>query len=75
MLSSVLRSPRAIAINIQVVRTFVQLRQWLISNRQLGERVAALEQKVDGQFKALYAAIEALMAPPARSKKPPIGFR
>src|SRR5205823_891349 len=49
MLSSVLRSPRAVAVNIEIMRAFVRLRQWLISNRELARKLAELEASVDGK--------------------------
>ena len=48
MLSSVLRSPRAIAVNIEIMRTFVQLRRMLDSNAELARKLARLEKKYDG---------------------------
>jgi hypothetical protein len=73
MLSSVLRSKRAIRVNIEIMRAFVRLRQLLASNNQLARRVAALEKKYDGQFKVVFEAIRQLMAPP-EPKKRKIGF-
>ena len=74
MLSSVLRSRRAVHINIEIVRAFVHLRRWLVANRELGERLEALERKYDGQFKAVFHALDELAAPPSPPRKP-IGFR
>ncbi len=74
MLSSVLRSPRAIQVNIEIMRAFVQLRHMLASNAELAKKLFALEKKYDGQFKLVFQAIRELMAPSARKKKP-IGFR
>jgi hypothetical protein len=74
MLSSVLRSPRAIQVNIEIMRAFVQLRQMLASNAELAKKLVALEKKYDGQFKVVFQAIRELMAPPARKKRR-IGFR
>lgn len=74
MLSSVLRSPRAIAVNIEIMRAFVQLRRILDSNAELARKVAELERKYDGKFKVVFEAIRQLMAPPATSGKR-IGFR
>ena len=73
MLSSVLRSPRAIAVNIQIMRTFVELRRLLASNVDLARRLDALQKKYDGQFTSVFEAIRALMTPP---NSPPrrIGF-
>jgi hypothetical protein len=74
MLSSVLRSPRAIAVNIEIMRAFVQLRRMLDSNADLARKLAELEQKYDGQFTAVFDAIRQLMAPPASTGRT-IGFR
>jgi hypothetical protein len=74
MLSSVLRSPRAIAVNIAIVRAFVQLRRVLDSNADLARKIRDLETKYDGQFRTVFGAIRALMAPPSKPSRP-IGFR
>src|SRR6478752_4191368 len=73
MLSSVLRSSRAIEVNIAIMRTFVQLRRLMDSNRDLARKIDALEKKYDEQFATVFAAIKQLIAPPAPSKKQ-IGF-
>ena len=62
MLSSVLRSPRAIEVNIAIMRTFVQLRRLMDSNRDLARRIDALEQRYDEQFSAVFDAIKRLIA-------------
>ena len=64
MLSSVLRSPRAVLVNIAIMRTFAQLRQMLASNADLARKLAALEDKYDEQFKVVFDAIRELMAKP-----------
>lgn len=74
MLSSVLRSPRAIAVNIEIMRTFVKLRSLLESNKDLAKKLAALEAKYDDQFTIVFEAIRELMAPPPAAKKRRIGF-
>jgi hypothetical protein len=74
MLSSVLRSRRAVMVNIEIMRAFVRLRQMLVSNADLARKLAALERKYDAQFKAVFDAIRELMTPSAVSKRP-IGFR
>jgi hypothetical protein len=75
MLSSVLRSPRAIAVNIEIMRAFVRLRQLIATNADLAKKLEALEQKYDARFKIVFDAIRALMKPvtPA-DKKREIGF-
>jgi hypothetical protein len=74
MLSTVLNSPRAIAVNIEIMRAFVRLRLLLASNKELARRLDELEAKTDAKFKAVFEAIRELMRPPESSKKPPIGF-
>jgi hypothetical protein len=74
MLSGVLKSPRAIRVNIEIMRTFVKLSQMLASNAELARKLSELEKKYDRQFKIVFDAIRELMTPlPARTK--PIGFR
>jgi hypothetical protein len=73
MLSSVLRSRRAVEVNIAIMRTFVQLRRLMDTNRDLARKVEALEKKYDEQFAEVFAAIKELIAPPPSAKKQ-IGF-
>ncbi|HMO64377.1 MAG TPA: ORF6N domain-containing protein [Verrucomicrobiota bacterium] len=68
MLSSVLRSPRAVQVNIAIMRTFVQLRQMLASHADLARKLAALERKYDAQFKVVFDAIRALMEPAPKAR-------
>lgn len=74
MLSSVLRSARAVHVNIEIVRTFVRLRAMLTTHADLASKLAALEKKYDAQFRIVFDAIRELMAPAAKPRKP-IGFR
>ncbi len=74
MLSSVLRSDRAIHVNVEIMRAFVRLRQMLASNADLARQLATLEKKYDAQFKIVFDAIRELMTPPEPKKKRPIGF-
>ncbi len=74
MLSSVLRSSRAVQVNIEIMRAFVRFRQMMTTHADLERKLAALEKKYDAQFKAVFDAIRALMKPPAPKKKHPIGF-
>jgi len=74
MLSSVLRSDRAVQVNIQIMRTFVRLREMLASNAELTRHLDELERTYDERFKVIFEAIRQLMKPPARKRKP-IGFR
>jgi hypothetical protein len=73
MLSSVLRSPRAVEVNIAIMRTFVQLRRLMDSNRNLARKIEALEKKYDEQFSVVFAAIKELIASPEPTRKQ-IGF-
>jgi len=64
MLSSVLRSSRAVAVNVAIMRTFVRLRQLFASNKELAEKVAEMEKKYDKQFKIVFDVLKQLMGPP-----------
>jgi len=75
MLSSVLRSKRAVEVNVAIMRTFVQLRRLMDTNRDLARKIEALEKKYDEQFAVVFEAIKQLIAPP--EPEPPrrrIGF-
>jgi hypothetical protein len=74
MLSSVLTSPRAVQVNIAIMRAFVRLRELLLTNADLARKLAELERKYDTQFKAVFDAIRQLMTPPPPPPKPEIGF-
>ena len=74
MLSSVLNSPRAITVNIEIIRTFVRLRQMLASHAELSRKLNELEKKYDEQFRVVFQAIRSLMAP-VETKKQKIGFK
>ncbi len=74
MLSSVLRSKRAIQVNIAIMRTFVQLREMIGANKTLAKRLSDLEKNYDGQFRVVFEAIRELMTEPA-SKSRRIGFK
>jgi phage regulator Rha-like protein len=74
MLSSVLRSKRAVQVNIEIMRAFVRLRRMLISNADLARRIDELEKKYDKQFAVVFAAIRELMKPPVPGQKRPLGF-
>jgi hypothetical protein len=76
MLSSVLTSPRAIKVNIEIMRAFIRLRQLLGTHKELARKLAELEQQLrdhDEQIRAIFDAIRQLMAPPERPSKK-IGF-
>jgi DNA-binding PadR family transcriptional regulator len=73
MLSSVLNSERAINVNIEIMRTFVKLRQLVTEHKDLTHRLDALEDRYDDQFKVVFDAIRSLMESPKPEKRP-IGF-
>ena len=73
MLSSVLNSSRAIKVNIEIMRTFVKLRQLVTEHKDLTHRLDALEDRYDDQFKVVFDAIRSLMETPKHEKRP-IGF-
>jgi len=74
MLSSVLHSPRAIQVNVEIIRTFVRLRRLLATHADLAERLEALEEKYDAQFKVVFDAIRQMMKPEENRRKS-IGFK
>lgn len=77
MLSSVLHSPQAISVNIEIMRAFVRLREMLASNKALARKLQELERKLsthDEAIAAILSAIRELMKPPVPAKKRPIGF-
>ena len=77
MLSSVLRSPRAVEVNIAIMRTFVQLRRLMDSNRDLARKIEAMEKRYDEQFASVFDAIKRLIAEDEGRKGRPkrsIGF-
>lgn len=74
MLSSVLRSPRAIAVNVEIMRAFVRLRQLASSHAEIAARIDALEARYDSRFKVVFQAIRRLMDPTTRPRNRRIGF-
>lgn len=74
MLSSVLRSPRAVLVNIEIMRAFVRLRHMLAANVELARKLESLEKKYDARFRVVFEAIRELMAPRPRSTRR-IGFQ
>jgi hypothetical protein len=74
MLSTVLNSERAIAVNITIMRTFVRLRQILATHKELAARLEVLERKYDQKFKVVFDVLKQLMQPPPSPPKPPLGF-
>ncbi len=73
MLSSVLHSPRAVKVNIEIMRAFVRLRQLLATHADLARKLEELERKFDGQFRVVFEAIRELMTEPEPPRKQ-IGF-
>lgn len=73
MLSGVLKSPRAILINISIMRTFVRLRELLASHADLARKLEELERNYDAQFRVVFDAIRQLMSPPSPPRRQ-IGF-
>jgi hypothetical protein len=74
MLSSVLKSKRAVAVNVEIMRAFVRLRDMISHHSELGRRLDLLESKYDRQFKVVFDAIRELMAPVSPTPKRRIGF-
>ena len=74
MLSGILNSPRAIETNIAIMRTFVALRKWMQSNKELASKIKQLESKYDEQFKVVFDAIRQLIQQ-EKKKIRPIGFK
>ncbi len=74
MLSTVLKSKRAIHVNIAIMRAFVRLREILATHKDLARKLKELEKKYDTQFRVVFDAIRKLMAPPEPRRRRPIGF-
>ncbi|NJD61160.1 MAG: ORF6N domain-containing protein [Deltaproteobacteria bacterium] len=73
MLSGVLHSPRAVQVNIAIMRAFVRMRRMLVSHAELARKVDSLEKQYDEQFRMVFDAIRALMEPPKTPRRR-IGF-
>jgi hypothetical protein len=73
MLSGVLRSERAVQVNVEIMRTFIRLRRMAASREDLARKLAALEEKYDDQFSIVFDALRELMTAPDSSDRP-IGF-
>jgi ORF6N domain len=74
MLSSVLKSVRAVQVNIAIMRTFVRLRQLLETHRDLADKLQEIEAKYDQQFDVVFELLNQLTQPPSDEPKHPIGF-
>ena len=73
MLSGILNSPRAVRVNIEIMRAFVRLRRMLAADKDLARRLDDLEKKYDSQFKVVFDTIRQLMIPPIKPRRK-IGF-
>jgi phage regulator Rha-like protein len=73
MLANILNSERAVRVSVQIVRTFVKLRESLTTHAELARKLEAMEKKYDDQFRVVFEAIRQLMTPPATPKRK-IGF-
>src|SRR5260221_383347 len=74
MLANVLNSPRAVEVSLQIVRSFVRIREMLSSHKDLARKLEEMEMKYDRQFKSVFEAIRQLISPPEKPKRQ-IGFR
>jgi hypothetical protein len=74
MLSGVLHSKRAIRVNIQIMRAFIQLKRMLLTNANLRRKIEEMEKKYDKQFAIVFQAIKQLLEPPPVKEKKVIGF-
>lgn len=75
MLSSVLHSPRAVQVNIEIMRAFVKLRQMLISHKELAEKLDKMEKAYDHNFQFIFKTLRQLMEPPPAPPRKKIGFQ
>jgi hypothetical protein len=75
MLSGVLHSKRAIRVNIQIMRAFIQLKRMLLTNASLRRKIEEMERKYDKQFAIVFQAIKQLLEPPPAKDRRIIGFR
>jgi len=76
MLSSVLNSERAVAVNIQIMRTFTKLQRMFVGYKELKEKIDQIESKYDGQFREVFEVLKKLMEPPAEEEKRiDVGFK
>jgi ORF6N domain. len=75
MLSSVLRSKRAVQVNIEIMRAFVRMRSFALTNRELARKIADLESRYDGQFEQVFEALNALLASPEPHHGRRMGFQ
>ncbi len=74
MLSSILNSKRAIQVNIQIMRTFTKIREFILNHKDLQKKIEDLERKYDAQFRAVFETIKELEEPIKQKRKRKIGF-
>ena len=74
MLSSVLNSKRAIQVNIQIMRTFTKIREFILNHKNLQKKIEELERKYDTQFRVVFETIRELEEPVKKKKMKQIGF-
>jgi hypothetical protein len=74
MLSSVVNSKRAAQVNVQIMRTFIKLREYILSHKDLQKKIEHLEQRYDAQFRNVFQAIKELEEPTKQRRKRQIGF-
>ena len=75
MAANVLRSKRAIAVSVEIVRAFIQLRKFSLTNEKLARKIAELESRYDGQFEQIFEALNALLASPEPNHGRRMGFQ
>jgi hypothetical protein len=74
MLSGILKSPKAVHANVQIMRTFIRLRELLLTHKDLQQKIDEMEKKYDRQFQVVFEALRKLLDPPISPNKRPIGF-
>lgn len=74
MAANVLKSSRAVRVSVEIVRAFVKLRRFALTNRELARKIAELEERYDGQFEQVFGALRALLASPEPEHHRQIGF-
>lgn len=75
MAANVLRSKRAIAVSVEIVRAFIQLRKFSLTNEKLARKIAEIESRYDGQFEQVFEALNALLASPEPHHGRRMGFQ
>ena len=75
MAANVLKSKRAAQISVEIVRAFIRLRRFALTNRELARKIADLESRYDGQFDQVFEALRALLASPKPAHGRKMGFQ